>query len=195
MITQHNYTESLNQSKKDAESEHWQIIYRQAFPDFQSMSKPVVELDRQYKGIDRVITLEGGKQIFVDEKYRYPDRFGRRWTDVLIEVWSDYERRTHGWISKPLWCDFVAYAFADSKVCYMLPYQQLKRAWLQNEHAWKQRYGRSDHPERLQTTTTTNNKNGHVYTTAFICIPIAVVLQAMNGAVWISWQTDDGLPW
>jgi hypothetical protein len=34
------------------------------------------------------------------------------WPDILLEQWSDEERRKPGWVQKPLACDFVAYAFA-----------------------------------------------------------------------------------
>jgi hypothetical protein len=35
--------------------------------------------------------------------------------DFLLEYWSDYERRSPGWIEKDLACDFIAYAFVPSR--------------------------------------------------------------------------------
>jgi hypothetical protein len=38
-------------------------------------------------------------------------------------------------------CDFIAYAFAPSGVCYLLPVAPLQRAWRRNGRQWIERYG------------------------------------------------------
>ena len=45
------------------------------------------------------------------------------------------------WVQKPLACDFIAYAFAPSGVCYLLPVVPLQRAWRQHGKEWISRYG------------------------------------------------------
>jgi len=83
-----------------------------------------------------VLTLECGRTYTVDEKVRTSD-----WPDILLEQWSDEARRAPGWIQKPLACDFIAYAFAPSGVCYLLPVVPLQRAWRLNGRAWIERFG------------------------------------------------------
>ncbi|WP_245755800.1 hypothetical protein [Qipengyuania nanhaisediminis] len=90
----------------------------------------------QRSGIDRVITLASGRAYTVDEKVRMND-----WPDILLERWSDEQRGTPGWIKKPLACDFIAYAFAPSRRCYLLPVVQLQRALRLNGRQWIERYG------------------------------------------------------
>lgn len=50
-------------------------------------------------------------------------------------------RRAPGWVQKPLACDFVAYAFAPNRRCYLLPVVPLQRAWRDNGESWTQVYG------------------------------------------------------
>ena len=63
------------------------------------------------------------------------------WPDILLEQWSDEDRRKPGWIQKDLACDFIAYAFAPSRRCFLLPVALLQRAWRQNGRHWIERYG------------------------------------------------------
>ncbi|MBV9842415.1 MAG: hypothetical protein JOY99_12950 [Sphingomonadaceae bacterium] len=77
-----------------------------------------------------------GRVYTVDEKVRTED-----WPDVLLEQWSDEARRSPGWVQKPLAADFIAYAYAPSRVCYLLPVVPLQRAWRQHGREWIKRYG------------------------------------------------------
>lgn len=83
-----------------------------------------------------MITLASGRVFTIDEKVRTND-----WPDILLERWSDEERGNPGWIQKPLACDFIAYAFAPSRRCYLLPVVPLQRAWRLNGRLWIDRYG------------------------------------------------------
>jgi len=85
----------------------------------------------QRGGIDRVLTLQCGRTYTVDEKVRTEN-----WPDILLEQWSDEERRIPGWIQKPLACDFIAYAYAPAETCYLLPVVRLQRAWRQRGREW-----------------------------------------------------------
>jgi hypothetical protein len=180
-IQQHDFRASLAKSEEVARASWWETVYRQAFPDFERMSAPVIDLAQQRLGIDRVITLLSGREIYVDEKVR-----GRTRQDIVFEKWSSVEHKRPGWIEKPLSCDYIAYAFTDSEVCYVIPYQGMKRIWRAHEQEWTQRYGRS---YKLQTS----QNNG--YTTAWLAVPLAVVLLAMSSeAIWCTWASEDGLP-
>lgn len=112
-------------------------IYRRAFPKLASAVAVRDDGWAQRGGIDRVLTLECGRTFAVDEKVRTSE-----WPDILLERWSDKERRIPGWVQKPLACDFIAYAFAPSGVVYLLPVQLLQRAWRLNGKEWIRLTGR-----------------------------------------------------
>src|SRR5690606_11977680 len=121
----------------------------------------------------RVLTLASGKVLYVDEKVREED-----WPDILIEYWSDYERRRPGWAAKELACDFIAYAFIPSATCYLLPFQTLQRACRTNGRLWWDSYKRI--PAK---------NNG--YTTVSIAVPIPVLMAALADAMVVCWQTEE----
>jgi hypothetical protein len=104
----------------------------------------------------------------VDEKVRTAD-----WADILLEQWSDERRRSPGWVQKPLACDFIAYAFAPSRRCYLLPVAPLQRAWRQNGREWIGSYG---HRRALNPG----------YVTAGVPVPIEALLPAISQAMLIS---------
>ena len=140
-------------------------MYRRAFPKL--ASAVVVREDgwAQRGGVDRVLTLECGRTYTVDEKVRTED-----WPDILLERWSDEERRVPGWVQKPLACDFIAYAFAPSGVCYLLPVAPLQRAWRTNGRQWIELYG-------------IRRARNVGYVSASVPVPKAVLMQAIADAM------------
>ena len=94
---------------------------------------------------------------------------------MLLEQWSDEERRVPGWVQKPLACDFIAYAFVPSQTCYLLPYQLLKNAWDRHKRTWHATYGLRSVPNRS-------------YTTTGIPVPIPVVLGAIESSIVVHWN-------
>jgi hypothetical protein len=132
----HRFEESLALSEAFSEAPWWFDLYRKAFPTIVSAVGVRDDGWAQRGGIDRVITLKCGRVFTVDEKVRTND-----WPDILLERWSDQERRKPGWVQKPLACDFIAYAFAPSRRCYLLPVAPLQRAWRMNGRQWIERYG------------------------------------------------------
>ena len=123
-------------SEQHAGSEWWLKTYRRAFPRLASAVSVREDGWAQRGGVDRVLTLACGRVYTVDEKVRTED-----WPDVLLEQWSDEARRSPGWVQKPLAADFIAYAYAPSRVCYLLPVVPLQRAWRQHGREWIKRYG------------------------------------------------------
>lgn len=132
----HRFADSLALSESYADADWWLPIYRRAFPRLASAVSVRQDGWAQRGGIDRILTLECGRTFTVDEKVRMEN-----WPDVLLEQWSDEARRVPGWIQKPLACDFIAYAYAPSGVCYLLPVAPLQRAWRQRGREWADRYG------------------------------------------------------
>jgi hypothetical protein len=169
-MTVHRFSDSLARSQRYAEAPWWGDAYQRAFPGFSAMTSVRNDGWAQRGGIDRVITLKSGKTVTVDEKIRFSS-----WGDILLERWSDEQRRVPGWIQKDLACDYIAYAFEPDRTCYMLPFLPLRRAWLQHGRMWAQR-----HP-------TIRADNGS-YISASVAIPIEELFCALNSAMATSWN-------
>lgn len=167
---QHNFAESLSFSHDQADLPMWGEVYRNAFPTFAGMTCVRSDGWAQRGGIDRVVTLSSGKSLHIDEKVRKKD-----YGDILIEYWSDEERRVPGWIAKDLACDFIAYAFLPSRTCYLLPFHQLRLAWKNNGKEWVGRYKK------------TVADNGS-YQTVGVAVPIPELLDKIKRAMVITWQ-------
>jgi hypothetical protein len=112
-----------------------------------------------------VLTLACGRVFTVDEKVRSHD-----WPDILLEQWSDEARRSPGWVQKPLACDFIAYAFAPSRRCYLLPVAPLQRAWRLSGRQWIERFGH----RRARNVD---------YVSSNVPVPIAELMAAMVRAM------------
>jgi len=164
----HDFAGSLALSETFAEASWWLDIYRKAFPTMISAVSVRSDGWAQRGGIDRVVTLACGRVFTVDEKVRTAD-----WSDILLEQWSDEGRRSPGWIQKPLACDFIAYAFAPSRRCYLLPVAPLQRAWRQNGRGWVREFGqrRALNPG---------------YATASVPVPIDMLMPAISQAMLVS---------
>lgn len=165
----HNFEESLKKSHAQADAPWWLDVYREAFPSLQSSVNVRDDGWAQRGGIDRVLTLACGKTLGIDEKVREKD-----WPDIALEYWSDEERKIRGWVAKDLACDFIAYAFIPSATCYLLPFQNLRRAWRQNYQEWVDRYPRIEAPN-----------SG--YTTISVGVPIPILMQAISDAMLVRW--------
>jgi hypothetical protein len=164
----HTFTDSLAVAEAYSDADWWLPFYRRAFPNL--VAAVAVKQDgwAQRGGIDRLLTLACGRTYTVDEKIRTRD-----WPDILLEQWSDEERRTPGWIQKPLACDFIAYAFAPSGTCYMLPVAPLQRAWRQRGRAWVGQYGH-------------RRAHNAGYVSVSVPVPIEVLMQAVAAAMMVA---------
>ena len=161
----HDFRASLALSQSHADAPWWLDLYRIAFPTLLSAVSVRDDGWAQRGGIDRVLTLACGRTYTVDEKVRSQD-----WPDVLLEQWSDEARRSPGWVQKPLACDFIAYAFAPSRRCYLLPVAPLHRAWRMRGRGWIECYGQ----RRAQNTG---------WVSASVPVPVDVLMSAMIDAM------------
>lgn len=172
----HDFGESLKKSHEQEDAEWWEPTYRKAFCGFASMTSVRVAGWAQRGGIDRVITLKSGRTITVDEKVRDSD-----WPDILFERWSDTERRTPGWIQKDLACDYIAYAFIPSKTCYLLPFLQMRKAWVVNGKTWIEKaFAKADGFRVV-------NARNKTYTTQSIAVPIPEALRSIQESMIVGW--------
>jgi hypothetical protein len=161
----HEFRTSLALSHAYADAPGWIEIYRAAFPTLASAVCVRDDGWAQRGGIDRVLTLACGRVFTVDEKVRTAD-----WPDILLEVWSDEARQIPGWVQKPLACDLLAYAFAPSRRCYLLPVAPLQRAWRSCGQAWTEAYG-------------WRRAQNRGYVTASVPVPIGELLREIMRAM------------
>lgn len=167
-MTIHNFAESLLRSHSYADAPWWEEVYRSYFGDrFESMQDMRGDGWWQKAGIDRFVSLSNGRRISVDEKVREKD-----WEDILLEY--DSTGSYDGWMVKPLGCDYIAYAFAPSRRCFLLPYDQLKAAWQANKAQWY---------AECRTVEAPNER----YITRSLAVPIPVLMSAMTDAVLVRW--------
>lgn len=168
----HDFQKSLKRSQQMAGAPWWFEVYREAFPNLESAVNVREDGWAQRAGIDRVLTLSSGKTLTVDEKVRERD-----WPDIALEYWSDFERRTPGWIAKELATDYLAYAFIPSRVCYLFPFQTLRAAWRENHADWVRCH------KRIEAD------NGN-YTTMSVAVPIPELMKALTDAMRVTWSAS-----
>ena len=103
-------------------------------------------------GIDYIAHLSGGSKINIDVKTRDKgaSKYWRRGEpELALEIWSvcpEYGQvGKRGWtLSDSTQVDYILFKFheQDSNKVYMLPYQQLRQAFINNGHKWIKLYGR-----------------------------------------------------
>lgn len=173
---QHNFHQSLARSHSYENAPWWMEVYREAFPTLLSAVNVRKDGWAQRGGIDRILTLECGRTVKVDEKIRERD-----YGDVLLERWSDEQRREPGWIQKPLACEFIAYAIVPTRVCWLLPTLSLQRAWRLNGRNWSREF---------QICRARNECDGRQWTTQCVAVPVAVLFHAIADAMVIGWKAQ-----
>jgi hypothetical protein len=130
-LTIHDFTHSLQKSHAASDLALWLEVYKKAFVDFESMIDLRADGEHQRAGIDRMVVLSSGSYFYIDEKIRF-----KNYGDILLEYWSNQERKIPGWVCKPLRCHYIAYAIAPAGVCYLLPVIQLQAAWRKHGAEW-----------------------------------------------------------
>jgi hypothetical protein len=170
MSTVHAFPKSLEKSQQYVTADWWERIYRKAFPNFASMVAITNDGWAQRGGIDRVITLTSGRTVSIEEKVRE-----RAWPDVLLELWSDEARRIPGWVQKELAADYLAYVFLPSKMCLLLPFLDLRRAWREYGRQWIAKY-----PE-----VRAENRG---YVTVSVAVPVGELLGVLQSNMRMTWE-------
>lgn len=166
----HNFERSLAISHNYSEAPWWNEIYKRAFNGLVTTVSVRQDGWAQRAGVDRVIVLKCGRIITVDEKVRQKD-----YGDIALERWSNESRKIPGWIQKPLNCDFIAYAVAPSKCCYLLPTLILQKAWRMYGRQWIKDYDR----------IAANNGS---YVTVSVGVPVEILMSALSNAMLLTWS-------
>jgi len=177
----HNFKDSLAFSQKYEQAEWWEENYKKAFPDFMAMHTVKEAGWAQQGGVDRVIILKSGKTILVDEKVRKRDS-----EDILLEYWSVEEKKKPGWIEKDLATDYIAYVFLPSQICYLLPFQLLRKVWEENKTEWIRR-SKDKKDKSFTHVRAENNWNGGKDHSCGVAIPIYILMNKLKEASIICW--------
>lgn len=161
---EHNFKQSLEYSESASDEPFWDSVYRKAFPNLVNQMLASGDTISQRMGIDRVIILDNGKVLMIDEKKR-----AEVYQDILLEYLSVSTTGAPGWIEKDLAIDFLAYAFMPIKRVYLFPWPLLRRAWIHYREDWIKTYRK-----------VTAHNNG--YDTLSVAIPIHVLVKAVSNA-------------
>lgn len=176
MATVHDFSKSLSFSKSHASSSWWLPCYKAAFPTLKACAEIEHDGWAQRAGIDRLLVLECGRTISIDEKVREKD-----YGDILLEIWSDRDRKIPGWAIKPLACEFIAYAIAPAKRCFLLPTLLLQKALQENKASWHKlaadKQGGFSYCEAINTR----------WVTVSMAVPRDALFTSIKDAMCVSW--------
>lgn len=161
------FRRDLAYSQRMGDAEFWDKIYRKAFPNLVNHMSCDGDFASQRMGIDRIIMLGNGQTLKIDEKKRRQD-----YSDILLEFVSNDATGAPGWMEKDLAIDYLAYAFMQSKRCYLFPWPLLRRAWLHLGQGWRDTY-----PIKVAQNPG--------YKTLSVAVPIQVVRQSVSLAALI----------
>lgn len=154
------FTLDLEYSLEERENDLFDSFYYRVFPGLESI-RFADDIETQKKGIDKILHFKSGYTVTVDEKKRRKD-----YGDILLELWSVWERRKRGWLYTCK-CDYIVYAIMPSRKVYLLPTLLLKKAWLKNQIKWGKEY----------KEITAYNEG---YVTKNIAIPTEVLLEELS---------------
>lgn len=164
----HAFGERAGYTESPAVRAFWGAVYARAFPDLAAAVVTPRGAPSQAVGIDVVLALAGGRTLLVDEKTR-EGRFG----DVLLEVVSNDQSGAPGWIEKPLLIDYLAYGLPDAGIAYLFAWEDLRRAWRENQATWRELASAS--AEGFRWVKARNPR----YTTVSIAVPEVRLRKAM----------------
>lgn len=185
----HDFDEQLGYSHNQADAPYWQEVYRQAFPDMIHTLDLRQDGWHQRAGRDRAVILASGRSIFIDEKVRR-----REYDDLLVEIWSRYplsgeppykpcNGSTRGWGAEPKDCDFLAYAFERSQICYLLPFLGVRAAWSKHGRMWIDKASAKEGGYRWIEA------QNRTYKTISIAVPTRILQDCVNDALTICWAS------
>lgn len=144
----------------------WDAVYRKYFYNMTNHMPGKKEYcNSQKNGVDRIIYLENGKTITIDEKVRR-----KVYDDIALEYVSNDKTKSPGWIEKDLSIDYLAYAFLPTQTVYLFDWCALKRAWNHFKVDWKEKYPTAVAPNPY-------------YNTLSCCVPINVLRDACSRSI------------
>jgi hypothetical protein len=160
-ISVNNFYTDLEYSLEERENELFDNFYFRVIPNLERV-EIINDLSLQKEGIDKKLILKNGKIILIDEKKRR-----KNYGDILLEEYSDYDKKKVGWIGLNKQTDYIIYAIMPSKKVYLIPFLLLQKAWKSNYHNWMRIYGRKFAPNKY-------------YVTSNIPVPVNVLIEALS---------------
>ncbi len=181
------FDKQLRKSHAHSDEPYWKEVYRRAFPDMVQLFDLRHDGWHQRAGRDRLVMLASGRPIYVDEKVRsevYPD--------IAVEVWSQYPKdgtkpyparpgAVLGWGAKPLDCDFLAYAFAPAKTCYLFPFLGIRAAFAKHRMMWRDKATVNE--DGFRWVEAPNRR----YNTISIAVPTSILQTCVSDALTVCW--------
>lgn len=173
-MTVHQFGDDLDSAAGESRRAYWLEFYGKAFPDFYRLVDVPADGPAQRHGIDRRVVLRDGTQHRIQEKFRRD-----YWGDVLIEEWSDVERRVPGWSKKSAAAyDFLAYVIPSRRYGLLFPWPIFRQTLLQFGREWSRvavhKFAESQH-------------NGRRWRTDNFPVDTAVLLKRVEGSREIHW--------
>jgi hypothetical protein len=176
-----NYKDDLVYSNTKEHEPFWRYVYKQAFPTAINWMRCPADTQAQVNGIDRVLLLNCGSVVKIEEKTR-----DRDYRDIHLEFISNDVRKTIGWIEKDLICDYIAYAVMPKNKCYIIHWTTLKTLWEHNKEEWKKKYYISKSPNWYDNNKT-KKPDFHSYG---VCIKTGIMRELIPSIKEITHEPD-----
>jgi hypothetical protein len=159
----------LKYSQDKTEDQIINDFYRKFFPNMKEVKATSnFNLTAQKSGIDKIITLNNGKEIKIEEKKRRTD-----YGDILLEEWSNFEKKKKGWTGDPgKTSDYIIYVILPK--IYIFPYDILQLAWRENYFTWLNKA--KDNKDGFKYVEAPNPG----YTTTNVAVPINILFEAIQ---------------
>ena len=145
-MTIHNFNERLSWSQGRKKGT-WEDVIKSLIHGCVEVQQSDDEDDKN--GVDYWASLRSGAFIAIDLKARGTGasrfwRFGE--PEFALETWAVIPE--NGLIGKTGWAlseaknvDYILFAFEDTDLCYLVPFQLLRMAFVENYKIWKSQYG------------------------------------------------------
>lgn len=169
-LTVHDFRADLRYSLAGRDEDFWQAVYERAFPNLRE-TRLCEDLRWQRQGVDRLLYLNNGRILAVDEKKRRRD-----YGDILLEHVSNDATGAPGWMEKDLAIDWLAYAFMESQRVYLINWYLLRRAWGHYGAEWLALGAAQRDGFRLVVA------HNEGYATHSVAVPIPALTRALRAA-------------
>lgn len=169
-VTNRKYNNFKKQNDKSNSREvdiMFEVAYKKLFGDSLLRIEKVTDLDRQMKGIDKILHFADREPIKVDEKLR-----DIAWGDMLLELESNMQTGREGWLLSPnVETELIAYLFEESQEIVFVRFDELLKAYQKNAHKWVKNAVNKTNGYR--EVVAWNKRKGTSFSTYSICVPLA----------------------
>lgn len=169
-MTIHDFSKSLDASKKDSKDPIWKQVFELFFPGYEFIQSYDDDMLMQKSGVDDILKWEG-KPVWIDRKVRLVRPDGRFFSDIALEFLSDEGNNVPGWICKDTKADYWIYMNRMNKTVQLIPVKSAQAAWQKYKDEWAMLW---PWPIKAQN----KNKNGSKWMTISRGVPVDVLNKA-----------------